>query len=185
MSCIKRLFRWSVCVITLTTATPLVSASAAGSMLPAAPVGSHHFSVGARFHQEQPEFKNPSFGDGDMTYLAAYEYHELYGSWQFALGYTPETDLDETVDYILTPEINLIYKERFYRGGIGMLKDYIKWEDQSGWRDLYYQFIVGVGFPIMKMNLNITGYYVFDDWGNIGKFDFGNLEYAAMLRFNF
>lgn len=146
----------------------------------------HVLSVGTRLHMDHSVFESLPFSDDDLTYLVTYEFHEGEGLWQLGLGYTPEPGKDTSVDAVWTPQVNLIFKDRFWRGGIGVLTSYIESDKDNQWMDLYWQFIVGIHIPFSwRIGLDVNSYYVFEDWGKIGKFDGRDIEFGVLLNFKF
>lgn len=146
----------------------------------------HKVSIGLRSHINHSEFKALPFDQGDLTYLVAYEYHEGVGFWQVGIGYTPDPSGDKSADYVLTPQISLIFKDRFWRGGIGALKNYIGRDKEDNWMDIYWQFNFGINIPFSgRIGLDVNSYYVFEEWGKIKEFDTRDIEFGMFLNFKF
>jgi hypothetical protein len=146
------------------------------------------FGVGARSHQERTSFSELPFKDGDLSYSAAYEYHDGDAFWQLACDVTPGLDGSGTnaADYAITPQLNLLLKDKMLQGGVGILSTYTHGEEDGDWTDLYWQFILGVSLPLPgSLSVEINAYYVFESWDNIGEFDFGDIEYGAFLNYKF
>lgn len=142
----------------------------------------HKIGTGIRFHRDNSAFEGLPFREGDLTYQFYYEYHEGIGYWQIGLGYTPS--LDE-VEKVITPQLSLIIKDRIYRAGIGVLKSYISDKDKNFEdTDIYYQFILGLSFPIKKFSLDLNGLYSFEKWRDF-DFDAKDIEYSASISFTF
>lgn len=149
-------------------------------------VGRSMVSVGARQHAAHSEFEELPFDDGDISYGVAYEYHEMTGYWQVALDYAPDVSGTNSTDYVVTPQISLIFKDRAWRGGLGLLKSYIRDNDgEADWTDFYWQMILGLDIPLLGMEFNVLAYYVFEEWGEVGDFDVDELEFGAWLKFSF
>jgi len=145
----------------------------------------HSISVGGRQHVDHSVFTDLPFSDGDISYSLGYEYHEPSGYWQIALDYTPEIDDDETVDYVLTPQLNLVITDKIWRGGVGILKSLIESEDDSDWTDLYWQILLGVSIPVGKINIEANGVYAFEDWDELSELDSDDIEFMGRIVFNF
>jgi hypothetical protein len=178
-----------------------------------AQAGSHFVDLGTRWHSESEAREDLPFGDGDMSYVVGYEYHENNAYWQLGLGIAPdltaldveiagttnavtgrpETYKDSTVDMILTPQINLIFEDGPIFGGLGGYWSYVmrdgKLPDgrsaQSDWSDFYGQFILGFTVPLGRMKLEMATYYPFADFDPFADFEFSELEYGALLKFAF
>jgi hypothetical protein len=149
----------------------------------------HMLSVGVRQHVNHSEFDKLAFGEDDLAYILAYEAHEDIGFWQLGIGYTPDPSGDQPVDYILTPQISLIFKDRIYRAGIGVLWDYIvsnQDDIDDKWSSLYWQFIIGIHIPFSKkVGLDINSYYAFEKWNKLGDIHTKDIEFGALLNFSF
>ncbi len=143
------------------------------------------FSGGARLHDEFPGLPELPVEKDDLSYELMYEFHDGIGYWQVGAGYMPEPD-DKRFEYLITPQVNLILKDRIYRLGAGALKTYVKTEDDTAWTDLYWQVIAGLGFPIGSfISIDICAHYVFTDWKKIGDTDMAAVDYTAHLALSF
>jgi len=147
--------------------------------------GPHAIGIGGRYQQDHSEFEELPFDDGDLSYGINYEYHENVAYWQVGVMYTPDVGGD-AADYVITPQINLMLKDDIWRGGIGVLKSYIEYENgDSDWTDLYWQFHLGISVPIGPVEFAALAHYVFEDFGEIKDFDFDDVEYGAWLSYRF
>ncbi len=150
----------------------------------------NYYTLGARYHTTHSRFDAYPFSSGDWTYQAGLEFHEGAGFWQLIAGYTPsvrtepESDGPE-VDYIFTPQLNLILQDQGWLAGTGILASYIKDEVESDWSKMYWQTMIGYQFRMQHFTLDIMGIYTFDRWSNISDFRFGNMEASAMLKRRF
>jgi hypothetical protein len=149
--------------------------------------GPHAAALGARVQVEHSVFEELPFGDNDLTYALAYEYHEKIGYWQAAVAFTPDIDGAGSVDYAITPNLNLIFKDKIWRGGIGLLASYLDGgDDGTDWTDAYWQFILGVSVPLAgRLSLDVHSYYVFENWDALDEFDVDDLEFGGWLSFSF
>ncbi len=148
----------------------------------------HLLLGGARAHQTRSEFPEYIPEKNDVSYLIAYEYHEDPAFWQLAAGFTPNPGNSNTVDYLITPEINLLFKDRMVRGGVGILKPYARGKDgmESKWQDLYWQFLLGVSIPLPgRLTIDLYGFYPFESWNRLDNFEFEDIEYGGYLGFRF
>ncbi len=148
--------------------------------------GNHSVGIGGRYQVDHDAFEELPFDDGDISYGVNYEYQEDVAFWQVGVLYTPEIGGTNNADYVLTPQINLMLTDDFWRGGIGVLKSYIKSENgNDDWTDLYWQLHLGVCVPIGPLSLTALAHYVFEDYGEIQDFDFEDLEYGLWLSYEF
>ena len=149
-------------------------------------------SVGTRYHLEHGSFDELPFDDGDMSYGAAYEWHEDGGYWQVALMYTPSVGgnvgdrTTNSTDYVITPQINLLFKDGTWRGGIGVLRSYIKDKDDGAeWTDIYWQALFGVHLPMFGLEFDILLGYVFETWNDFESYAFDDMDYNVWISFSF
>lgn len=152
----------------------------------AAAEGNTAIGFGTRMRIEHSQHENLPHGDGDLSYAVALEWHESEAYWQLAVDFAPKPSESNTVDYVLTPQLSLILKDQFWRGGIGLLWSLVEDENEGGeWTDLYYQFMFGVSMPVYRLNLDIFLYYYFEDWDELADFDFTDIEFGVWLGFMF
>ena len=158
----------------------------------------HSLSVGGRYHTEHSVFTDLPYGNGDLSYLLAYQYTQGLAIWQFACDLGPDVSGQKDVysgtttnmvgiDYIVSPQFNVIIKDRYFRGGGGIRTSYIRDTDGEGeWLDPYWQLQLGLSFPIYKrVSVDISAYYVYERWDKLLKFQFGDVEYGALLNLAF
>ncbi|MBU1170647.1 MAG: hypothetical protein KKD44_13885 [Proteobacteria bacterium] len=151
------------------------------------PVGGpmHKLVAGAQYHTTIPDFTDLPLKRGDYSYKLLYEYHEGIGFWQLGASYAPSPK-DRDIDYVLTPQINLILKDRFYRLGAGALKSRVKGKTESHWTDVYWQICAGLGIPLgSRFSFDVYAHYVFESWDSIRDSDKGGVEYSALLGVTF
>jgi hypothetical protein len=143
------------------------------------------WGFGIRQHAEQPDFPGMSFGD-ELSYGLSLTAADKSGYWQAGILYTPEIESIPDADYAITPEVNLVLAENSWRMGIGGARTYVSSDTDSGWRDFFWQAILGFGLPGFGMGtLEARAIYVFDGFDNIGDFDTSNLEYAIWMGIPF
>jgi len=159
---------------------------AAGSISPAI-AGPHALGAGMRWHREQSAFTELPFSDEDVSYAVTYEYHDKNAYWQIVADYAPEPSRTNTVDYVITPQLNLILADRIWRAGVGIMSSYLSSKDTgaSEWTDVYWQCLAGIEFPVARLLFGMHAYYVFDQWKNWKDFEWADVEYAAWLRYQF
>lgn len=151
-----------------------------------AEAGGHALGIGGRYHADHSEFEELPFDDGDISYGINYEYHEDVAFWQVGVMFTPDVGGTNTADTVITPQVNLIVKDDIWRGGFGVLKSYIEFDDGgSDWTDLYWQMHAGVSFPIGPVFVTALAHYAFEDFGEMKDFDFDDLEYGLWLSYKF
>jgi len=159
----------------------------------------HSLTAEGRYHCESTVCEDLPYAKGDLSYLLAYEYTEGFLAWQLGLDTAPNVKgvkqpVDPNVrvpppdtDYILTPQLNLLAKDRGFTGGVGIRSSYIRdTEGGDEWTSLYYQFQLGLRIPVYKA-ISLVGdvFYAFEDWGKMTDFRFGDLEYGAGLNYQF
>lgn len=142
---------------------------------------------GARYHQSHTAFADLPFGEGDISYCAAYEFQDQDALWQLGVNITPELGDRKDIEYAVTPQLNLLLRDRIFRGGLGILSTYTRDSDGKGdWMDMYWQFILGIEIPLPgPFVVSGNAYYVFDKWDALGDFDFENVEYGVSAGFRF
>jgi hypothetical protein len=141
------------------------------------------FGVGARYHAQQDTELEVAFDD-EATYGLVYEIHEGGTFWQLGAQYGTGLGTNE-VDYVITPEINLMLTDGAWRGGIGALASYVSTDEDSDWSDIYYQLILGLDFPLGSLALSFQAAYVFEDFDGLGEFDFDELDWSGYLSYMF
>ena len=154
------------------------------------------FSIGARYHTDHSAYRDLPFGNGDISYMLALEYAERLALWQLGVDFAPDVsgtrDLDPEEDqvgtrFVITPQLNLIFKDRVFRAGTGVLTSYVKDDDGEGeWLGPYWQLLLGLSFNIAgSVSLDTSAHYVMKSWDKITDFKFGDLEYSMLLTFRF
>jgi hypothetical protein len=143
-------------------------------------------ALGARYHQDHPTFEDYPFAEGDLSYGAAYEYREENGVVQLAALWTPEFSENELIDYAITPQLNMLLRDRYIMGGMGILSTYVSSELEEEWMDMYWQFILGLSIPLGKrMNLDASAYYPFKEWDQLGDFEAEDIEFGGWIGYRF
>jgi hypothetical protein len=157
---------------------------AAGASL-AAP-GSSVFALGARYHANHSAFDKLPYDDGDLSYGAFYQYHDGPAYWQLGGSYAFDATKLESTDYVITPELDLIVKDKMWRAGLGILDSYVRDSEAGGdWTDVYWQFIAGIQFPLFGFSFDAQAYYPFKGWGDLGDFEFADIEFGLLINFPF
>ncbi|MFO7871623.1 MAG: hypothetical protein R6V03_09360 [Kiritimatiellia bacterium] len=146
----------------------------------------HVVSLGVRQHQDHEVITDYPFDDNDLSYGIAWEYHEPSAYWQIAADYCPDPTGTNTLEYVFTPQINLITKDQWWRGGLGVMWPYVNDSvEGTDWLDTYWQFILGLQLAATRVDLDVMTYYVFESWGDLSDFEFSDLEYGVRLGFEF
>lgn len=145
--------------------------------------------IGVRELKELPSFEKYPFGNGDLSYGLSYEIRDPNGYWQFAAGYTPHPTGTNSVDYVLTPELDLVIQDtdprwKYLRAGIGVLNSYMPSKDgtQNDWLGFYYHLMLGLNFDLGKIGIELQTYYTFKDFKN---FKIDDLEYGCWINYIF
>ncbi len=147
----------------------------------------HKAGVGIRSHSSNSAFEEMPYSSGDTSYQFYYEIYDLAtsGFWQIVFG-SVEDPKNSEVRKIYSQQLNLVLKDRFYRGGLGILNHCIVTDDSEEWSDTYYQFILGVYISFTEnLGLGINGYYLFEKLDEDTSFDSDDIEYSLMLDFKF
>ena len=142
-------------------------------------------SVGVQQHVDHSSFKELPFGNGDLSYAIAYELREGPSYWQLVLDVAPDITGADSVDYMLTPQLNIIFEDNIWQGGLGILNSYVERDSDSGWTGLYWQFLFGIHGSSGKIRLDLSAYYAFDNWSALDDFDTGDIGYGLWLRWPF
>ena len=163
----------------------------------AAQAGDNSLGLGARYRAKHAPFVDEiPFGNGDISYFAAYQYSEGLASWELACDYAPDISGKKPnpeeggdplgIDYILTPSISLLFTDKFFRGGGGTFMSYVRDEDGGSWEGPGGQLQAGLHFPLgSKFAIDIAAYYIFTRFSDFEEFDLNELEYAGWLTYVF
>jgi hypothetical protein len=143
-------------------------------------------SLSGRYHRDRTEFAEYPFGDGDLSYMAAWETHNEDAMIQLGAAVCPSFEDNEALDYAITPQANLILKDRIYRGGLGILSSYTKGDDEDDWTDMYWQFLLGLSFGLpARLTVDVFAIYPFESWGDLSDFSTDDIEFSAGLAWHF
>lgn len=144
-------------------------------------------SLGARYHEANAAFTTRPFSDGDISYCAAYEFHDQNAFWQLGVDVTPEVGDGDAIDYGVTPQLNLLFKDRIFQGGLGILSTYTRdAAGQGDWMDMYWQFILGIALPLPgRLKVSANAYYPFEKWDSLGEFKSEDIEYGVAVGYTF
>lgn len=144
------------------------------------------FGVGGRWHRSHSLFTELPFDDGDLAYGLSYEVHESEAYWQVAVTYAPDVTGTNSADTAITPQLSLILKDSYWRGGVGVLSSYITSDDEDDWTDIYWQFILGVHLGASsRSGIDVLAYYPFESWSDLGDFDARDIEFGLWFSFSF
>ncbi len=170
-----------LCVVSILTAI----------MVPSALAAKQAISAGARYHARHSEFTELPYNKGDMSYQIGYEYHEGGGFWQLLLGYTPSIrdgsdGRGSEFESVLTPQLNLLFEDRNWLAGAGVLASYIRTVDDSeienDWTSIYWQVMLGLRLPLPVLNIEIMAYYPFEKWSTFRDFSGKDIEYGIIIK---
>lgn len=153
----------------------------------------HSLSLGGRYHTENSVFTDLPYGNADISYALAYTFAQENVGLQLGANYAsdvsgardaPNTNL---TDFVVTPQVNLILKDRVFRGGVGLLTSYIRDDSgESDWLSPYWQLLLGLNLPFGKyLSLDGNVYYVLEKWSKIADFRIKELEYGLWLNYSF
>ena len=152
------------CLIVFSAATTIAEEFHPWTSLAVSDNTTHNISFGGKYHFDYAWFDEIPIEEGDYSYQLFYEMHNNFAYWQIGGSYTPGPD-DDRFDDIITPQINLIAKDRFYRIGMGALMSNVKIDGDSDWTRVYWQVIFGVGIPLGdSLSIDLYGHYLFKHW---------------------
>lgn len=158
------------------------------TQMPAA-LAENAITAGARYHATHSHYLELPFEKGDISYTLGYEYHEASAFWQLLLGYTPDVDKGNDgrgigVDYVLTPQINLLFVDKNCMLGIGVLSSYMERLDnaKSDWTDIYWQMLFGFQIPLPIFNIDVMAYYPFEEWKTFTDFETKDIEFGVQIK---
>ncbi len=151
----------------------------------AAFAGGSGAGIGVRSHVLHTQYEEYPFADDDISYVVGYEYHDNAGYWQLLVGYTPDVGDGTVVDSIITPQLNLLFQDRAWIAGVGVLGSYVKTEQENDWTDIYWQVMLGFEFPLPIFRLEVLAYYPFESWSTFDEFDSDDIEFGALAKFMF
>ncbi len=168
---------------TFSSTVVILAALLALALGPTAHAG-HRLGAGARYHTAHSVFDELPYDD-EMSYGLTYQYVEDVSYFELAATIVPNPKAD-SLDYIVTPQLNLLFSDGMWRGGTGVLTTYTK--DSTGdddWTDIYWQMIFGLSYPIGRLSLDAYVYYVYEGWEDLLDFEFDDLEGGAWLVYSF
>jgi hypothetical protein len=169
--------------ITRASTTAFLLLAAAIPLQPARAATSSSAALGARYHVAHSSFPSYPYG-GDFSYAAAYQWQEDAGYWQLALDYAPKVTGTNGLDAVWTPQLNLIFTDRMWRGGGGVLTSYgTGGGKKPRWSPFYWQVMAGLNLPVQSFTLDLMVFYVFENPKTFKNFDFNDLEFGVWLNF--
>ncbi|NQT92375.1 MAG: hypothetical protein HQ559_06410 [Lentisphaerae bacterium] len=147
-------------------------------------------AVGTRYHTSHSAFTAEEgwpYNEGDLSLSGAYEWHEEAGYWQLAVEYVSLNKGSNTADYAVTPQLNLVFNDGIWRGGIGVLDTYLQQQNGEGdWSGIYWQMLAGLSFPLYKtFTVDIFSAYPFKEWARLKEFKWADLEFGGWVNFTF
>lgn len=185
------------CFRTFSDQRLMPAAAALLILLAAARAGENYLGVNGRYHTDHSVFTDLPYDNGNLSYGLAYEYAEKAAIWQLGMDFAshvtgardPDNGATNAVgtDYVLTPQFNLIIRDKIFRGGAGILASYLR-DDDGGddWIAPYWQLQLGLSFPVFqRFSLDISTYYVYERWDKLPDFKPQDLEYGAWVKYKF
>ncbi len=142
--------------------------------------------LGARQHQPGRLARHLPYDQDDYSALAALRFHERDAYWQLGLGYAWDPSGRPTAEYVLTPQIHIVFKARYLAFGLGAMKSYVADDEQGDdWSPFYYELTAGVEVPMGRLGLVVMAAHPFRNWADARKIKGDDLEYTAGLSFRF
>ena len=151
----------------------------------AADTATYAVSVGPRIHSDHSTFIDLPYGDNDIGYDLALEAHDEDGYARLGVEYAPDVSGIDGTDFVITPHIDIIYQDRIFIGGVGLLDSYVNNSTGDDWTGIYWQLNLGLSFNFEVITVAAQAYYTFDKWGDISDFETKDLEYGATIAYNF
>ncbi|MCC5845461.1 MAG: hypothetical protein JJU05_14525 [Verrucomicrobia bacterium] len=143
-------------------------------------------AVMVKQHTNHSKFSDRPYGNSDLSYGAFLEIFDGTAGWRLGALYGSDPSGAGEVDSVITPELTLLLQDGIWEAGVSALIDYIDDGNSNGWGDHYYQFQLGLNFPVGKsMSIGGHAFYAFDRFGNLNDFRFNNLDYGLTFRFRF
>ena len=144
--------------------------------------------AGARFHSANRRISGYPFGNSDITGTVGVEFRDADAYWQLLLdGVDSFAGARHGDARVFTPQLNLIFKDRAFLGGVGVLRTYVDdGEERQGWTRFYYQYLLGLDLPIgSRFGLTAFAAYPIVRWRDLYQFRSSELEYTVGLSFRF
>lgn len=150
------------------------------------------WGAAARFNAGHDEEKDVPF-DGDWSYGLVYEYREPQAYFQFLMSYAPKISFTEEFDgksgqieSVLTPELNLLFTDGAWQGGMGVLKHHVRREDGGTWSPIFWQLLLGLSLgQRSSLALDVMACYQFPTWGDISNINVKDLDVRIALTRSF
>lgn len=139
-----------------------------------------------KYVQRDNSYTDRPYGENDLSYGLYVDMFDGIGGWRLGASYATDLSGVGEADSVITPEITLIGAEGPWISGISLMMDYVDDGSNTEWGDLYYQFQLGLRFPIGK-NLQVAAslYFPFTDLGNFGDLGFSELDYGLTVSARF
>ena len=143
-------------------------------------------SIRTRYHRGHSVLEKWPYDD-NFSIGAAYALYEGIGYLEAGLDYAPSGAKESVVDYVITPRLDMNIKDGIFVAGIGLSNSRVaKKHDGSEWAGWWYQFKLGIDFPLgSSLEVGAAAYYTFKNWGDLGDFEFRDLEYGLHIGFMF
>jgi hypothetical protein len=143
-------------------------------------------AVGARFHPPHSLIEQWPFND-NWSYGISYALYEGLGYIELGLDYAPEGADGTGIDDVITPRLNMAFKDGYFVAGLGIGKSYVRMvEGENEWISLLYQAHLGLEIPVgNRFELGGGAYYSFKSFSDWSDFKSKDLEYGIRLGFFF
>ena len=144
--------------------------------------------AGGRVHMAQPRISGLPYERGDLTGAVGVEFRDSEAYWQVLVdGVETLVGARSDRDRAVTPQINLIFRDRMFVGGFGALVSYlVSEEDDNRWSRLYYQALLGLELPVgRRLNVSAFAAYPYQRWRNLYRFRSAEIEYSFGASFRF
>ncbi|MCC5846497.1 MAG: hypothetical protein JJU29_00265 [Verrucomicrobia bacterium] len=137
-------------------------------------------------HSEHSAMPDRPYGKNDNSFGAYMEFFEGPAGWRIGAAFSDDLSGPFEADRVITPEITLLFQDGAWEAGVSVLKDYLKIEDNTGWKSTYFQFQLGLNMPFGKKgSVGIHTFYPFESWGKLSEFKFDDLDFGITVRYRF
>ncbi|MGA0333053.1 MAG: hypothetical protein ACO3N7_06495 [Kiritimatiellia bacterium] len=142
--------------------------------------------IARQYVEREKSFLDRPYGEDDLSYGLYLDMFDGIGGWRLGASYATDLTGLGSVDTVITPEITLIGREGIWESGISVMMDYVDDGVDTDWGDVYYQFQLGLGFPLGNhLDFGIAAYFPFTDFGDFTDLRFSEMDLGLTLRGRF
>ena len=143
-------------------------------------------AVTVKQHSEHSAMPDRPYGKNDLSFGAYMEFFEGPAGWRVGAAFADDLSGPLAADRVITPEITLLFQDGMWEAGVSVLKDYLKVNDDTGWKSTYFQFQLGLSIPFGRSaSVGAHAFYPFESWGKLSEFKFDDLDFGITVRYRF